>query len=166
MDNTEILQKILDKTQNQSAVSDIKISGTQRYLIFSLEGKKYALQAEYAREILINTEIYFLPFVPAYISGLINRHGDPYTVIDLKVLLESTPQKSTRFLVLNVENDQIALLIEDIIDISEIDEKELFKLSSDDREGDFFKGSFNFKGDEVLILNIRNILEKLDHDLK
>ena len=52
------------------------------WLIFTIGEKRFAIPAETVKEILRDATVFPLPFVPAYIDGILNRYGDPYVVIN------------------------------------------------------------------------------------
>ena len=115
MKNTEILERLA--AGGETGQQEENEERTVKFLVFDIRGKKYALHAEDIREIVMDIPVFYIPFVPPYIRGLINRHGEPYTVFDLNVLFEKEKQDSSTYLILNLENDQLAFLISDIREI-------------------------------------------------
>ena len=81
--NEEIIEKIAENGQTQEGgteqTSDKRLS---TWLIFAIAGKKFAIRSSEVLEIIGDMSVYRLPFMPAYIEGVINRRGDPYTVIN------------------------------------------------------------------------------------
>jgi len=138
-----------------------------KYMIVTIRNRKYALYADEVREIVGNVSIFYVPFTPAYIRGFINRHGEPFTVLDLLVLFERENLESSTFLILGREDDQLALLISEVTEIVKLPETELHKITSAVSEEDFFLGSISPQKDdeEIFVLNLDNILRKLEADL-
>ena len=118
------------------------------------------------REIIGGNPVFYLPFVPAYIRGLINRHGDPHTVYDVHALLEQEQTESDNYLILKMEEDKVAILISEILEIKKISESGINTLTSKESEMRFFRGSITIGDAEVFILNIQNLLTKLEEDLE
>ena len=165
MDNKELLSKI----SNQESVEDSEnVKSSEKvikYLIVQINEKKYAFYADQIREIVMNVPLYYVPFVPHYIRGFINRHGEPYTVFDLHALFEKQQLESSTFLISSFNNDQIAFLTTSVIEILKIPESEVHLITSTDEFDSFFLGALNSKGTEIFILNLQNIIGRLENDL-
>lgn len=165
MDTTDLVQKISDSEQHDKehiASSDRK---DEKFLVFSIKDQKYAFYAEQVKEIAFDSEVFFVPFVPPYIRGYINRHGEPYTVFDLRVLFGNEQLESSKFLIMNMENDQVCFMITDILEILKIPSEDIREITSDSLINKYFAGSFTTKDSEVFVINIQNILERLENDL-
>jgi len=109
---------------------------TVTWLVFSAGKDTFALEPGQVQEIVRNTELYPLPFVPPYIKGVLNRHGDPYAVIDIASFFGHEDLSENLFLILNDGND-IALRISEIREFYTTGEAGLQKLS-DAVQSDFF----------------------------
>ncbi|MDC7124255.1 MAG: chemotaxis protein CheW [Spirochaetales bacterium] len=137
-----------------------------KFMIIGIKDKKYALFADEVKEIIGNTPIFYVPFTPPYISGFINRHGEPYTVIDITVLLERENLNSTTFLILSKEDDQLALLISDVVEIVNLPENELYRMTSTVAEEDYFIGSINPSGkEEIFVFDLNTLIKKMEGDI-
>ncbi len=166
MDNNELLAHIAEK---KSDGSDKKPDGSEKlvkFLIVQIKQKKYAFHVEQIKEIVINAPLFFVPFVPSYIRGFINRHGEPFTVFDLNALFEKEKLDSATFLISSLKNDQIAFLASGIVEIVKVLESEIHLITSQDQYGDYFLGAISSKGSEIFILNLPNIIGRLEHDLE
>jgi purine-binding chemotaxis protein CheW len=164
-ENEELLKDITEQEDGKNAQTVIE-EQTIKFLIFRVGAHLYALYADEVREIIGGNTVFYLPFAPAYIRGLINRHGEPHTVFDVHALLEQKQADADSFLVLKIDDDKIAFLISEILEIIKIPENEINTLTSRESEMRFFKGSISVKGDEVFILHVENLLRKLDEDLE
>ncbi|ETR71382.1 MAG: purine-binding chemotaxis protein CheW [Candidatus Magnetoglobus multicellularis str. Araruama] len=165
MDNQELLDNITLRAQNENEEQIENAEKINKYLIVSVKDKKYAFHADQIREIVMNVPLYYVPFVPHYIRGFINRHGEPYTVFDLNALFEKEQLDSATFLISKFNNDQIAFLTTSVIEILKIPESEVHLITSTDEYDSFFLGALNSKGTEIFILNLQNIIGRLDDDL-
>jgi chemotaxis signal transduction protein len=151
--------KKLDKTEGEQVEKSIK------YMIVSIDEKKYALFADEVKEIIGNTSVFYVPFTPPYIRGFINRHGEPYTVLDITAMLEKKKLESSTFLVLKRDNDQLALLITDVLEIVNLGESKLFKITSSVPDNDYFLGSISPHEEEIFVLNLAAIIGKMEDDV-
>ena len=78
--NEEIIDKIASKDGEKTEVIEEKKMVT--WLVFSVAEKKYAVKSSEVLEIIRDVSVYKLPFMPDYIEGVLNRRGDPFTVIN------------------------------------------------------------------------------------
>lgn len=164
-ENEDLLKAI---GQNSDAADESAAIEEQEYkfLVFKVGTRLYALYADEVREIIGGNPVFYLPFVPAYIRGLINRHGDPHTVFDVHALLEQEQIEAESYLILKFEEDRVAILISEIMEIIKIPDSRVNTLTSKESEMRFFRGSITIDDDEVFILHVRNLLLKLEEDLE
>ena len=127
--------------------------------------RSYSIDAEEVKEVVIAQDLYYIPFVPPYVAGLINRHGKPHTVLDLKVILESEKLAASKVMVMNHGDDQIAFLITDIERIILVPEGDVAAVPSSEGSS-LFQGSFTLEGREVFIINAREVYDRLQHDIR
>ncbi len=137
----------------------------ERFFIFSAGDSRFALRPSEIHEIVSDLDIFPLPNCPPYIPGLINCHGHPYTVFDLRVLFESERAQASQFLILKVEGDHVALGCTEVDEIAEIPLSAISSFSEKDAEARFCSALFNFEQGRVLVLSIKHILAKLENDL-
>ena len=163
MENKELLAKLQENQSQQDILQ--KKEEIEKFVIFKLAKKYYALYAEKVKEIVINSEIFYVPFVPKYIRGFINRHGAPYTIFDLNFLLEQKQLEASKFLIINKEDDQLAFIISDVLEIVKLPKKEIDYISSQDFDAPYFIGSFPMFDDRVSIVKLEAVYEKLQSDL-
>ena len=120
-----------------------------------MTGKKYAIRSSEVLEIIRDVAVYRLPFMPSYIEGVLNRRGDPFTVINPRALIgetDTTPPEEPLFLILKRDDDQISLHISDILVFAEMEEGELNRIPGASEEG-FLLGTLSYGGDEIPALN-------------
>ncbi|MCF7928853.1 MAG: chemotaxis protein CheW [Spirochaetales bacterium] len=165
MENDEILNQIESGKSEEHDV-EVKEESFYRYLVFWIGDQKFALPAEDVQEILTYNEIYFVPFVPPYIRGYANRHGQPYTVFDLLMLFENNGIEGSHLLILKVPDDQIALLISDVDEIVKVPDSKIYSLTSHDETSQYFSGAINVEETEIFILGVAKILERLELDIE
>ena len=165
MDNNEILKHLAAKDTINSDDNSCELETLLKFLIVQVKDKKYAFYVEQIKEIVTNVPLYFVPFVPPYIRGFINRHGEPYTVFDLNALFEGKKMESSTFLISNFENDQIAFMVTGVIEILKVPENEVHMITSSDENEGVFLGCVTSHNKEIFILNLPNIKERLENDL-
>ena len=164
--NKDLLKKIEHSHDEAFKKEDAITIRLVKYMIISINDKKYAIHADDVREIIGGIPIFYVPFTPPYIRGFINRHGEPYTVIDLTVIFERETLDSSTYLILKRDDDQLALLISDVLEIAKLPESELHRITSKVQEDDYFLGSISPKDkEEIFVLNLDNVLKKLEADL-
>jgi purine-binding chemotaxis protein CheW len=103
----------------------VKTEKTQSFVIFSICGKLYSFLSDKVLEVFLSENIFYIPFCPQYVPGFINRYGEPYTVIDLQALLENEKQTGRKFIILRSNENHIAFMVEDIIDILSFPENQI-----------------------------------------
>ncbi|MCP4346631.1 MAG: chemotaxis protein CheW [Desulfobacterales bacterium] len=166
MDNNELLAYIAEEKSGHPEEKPDGSEKSVKFLIVQIKEKKYAFHVEQIKEIVINAPLFFVPFVPHYIRGFINRHGEPFTVFDLNALFEKEKLDSATFLISSLKNDQIAFLASGIVEIVKVLESEIHLITSADLHNDYFLGAITSKDSEIFILNLPNIISRLEHDLE
>jgi chemotaxis-related protein WspB len=66
------------------------------FLLFELDGDRYALDASGIVEVQALTAAKAIPGAPAWVAGVIERHGEPVPVIDLAQLALGRPSRQWR----------------------------------------------------------------------
>ncbi len=166
--NQEITNDIiLDEIEKGivSIKSEIISSEMVKMILFNIDDKLYAAYGSLIQEVILDFQIYYLPFAPFYIRGLINRHGEPYSVIDLKLLFNNEKLNAKTFLVLRNKIDKLAILITGINKIVNISKDQIRNVSSVVEENDYVEAIVNIDGNDLLVLNIKKILEKISNDI-
>ncbi len=165
MNNGELLKQIEEASSRKEAQNSTGEGKTVKVMVFLVDEKKYGFYAEDIREIILDYPLFFVPFVPPYVRGFLNRHGEPYTVLDLNVLFDQKRLESSTFLVLNRDNDQLAVIISEILEIVKIPEKDIHMVSSDTGEEGYFLGSITSESKEIFIVDVEKVLDRLSRDV-
>ena len=84
--NEEIIEEIEAKSEEKAAAKKEKEMTT--WLIFLISEKKYAVRSSDVVEIISDLPVYKLPFMPKYIEGVLNRRGDPFTVVNPNPIID------------------------------------------------------------------------------
>lgn len=166
MPDKELLGKILESGPGGTGGKLEAERGYRKFVIAALVGATYAIPAASVREIVIDAPIHYLPFVPPYIKGLVNRHGEPYTAVDLNVLLRKEADEGGQtLLVLNGSEDRLALLVSGVHEIVKVDEAETYPITEKENEIGFLAGSVRIKDSDVFIVSIEGIKRRMEEDL-
>jgi chemotaxis signal transduction protein len=161
---SEELVLALEGPQNDEG-AEAGEAGKGRFFIFSVGASRFALAPEAIREIISDLEIFPLPACPPYVSGLINCHGTPCTVFDLRVLFENERQKAAHFLILNLEDDDVALGCTDVDEIVELPLSQVSSFAEKDAEARFCELMLELEGERIPVLSIAHMQRQLESDL-
>ena len=151
--NEKIVEEIESKDSEKTVVVDEKTMTT--WLIFLISEKKYAIRSSDVLEIISDLSVYHLPFMPNYIEGVLNRRGDPFTVVNPNPIFDasnSAPPDKSLFMIFKRNDDQLSLHISDILLFTKIEDSEL-KLIPDATEESFFLGTVGYNNEEIPVLN-------------
>jgi chemotaxis-related protein WspB len=66
------------------------------FLLFELDGDRYALEAAGIAEVLALAPTKSIPGAPAWVAGMFERHGEPVPVIDVSQLALGRPARPLR----------------------------------------------------------------------
>ena len=138
-----------------------------RYLIFTIQEKQYALPSRLISEVASLEKVFPLPLVPGYVRGIINRYSMPYALIDICFLLLKNASDAGKVIVLKEEVDKLAFLINDVTDIADLPAGKLMKI---EQEENSLEGSissfFEWKGNQVFCLDTTEILSRIKRDFE
>jgi len=139
-------------------------ANTEKYLIFSIMNKLYSFPSRHISEIAMYDTVYPLPLLPSYVLGVINRYSAPYALFDIGLLFFNSPSSRNKVLVIKEEIDRIAFLIDDVTGITDIQPEELISIErsiNSNELTDAVSSSFNWNGNDVMVLDINRIIERV-----
>ena len=151
--NEEIVNDIASNQKQEE--EKVEVQNKITWLIFSINEKKYAIKSSEVHEIIRDLTVYKLPFSPSYIEGVINRRGDPFTVINpLSIIdsMEAAPPESSLFLILKRTDDQVSLHISDILSFYDVEENDIHLIPNGENEG-LYLGTIEYNKEEIPALN-------------
>ena len=141
------------------------LSTEEKYLIFLIQNKNYALPSKLISEVTVLERVFPLPLTPGYVRGIINRYSVPYACIDLNFLLYKEASKACKLLILKEEIDKLALLIDDVSDISCLPSEKLIKIEQEDRViSSSICSFFEWKGDTVFCFDTEELINLIKKD--
>jgi len=135
---------------------------TEKYLIFTVQEKRFALQSVFISEVAVLEKVFPLPLVPGYIKGIINRYSVPYVLIDIKFLLLNDVSNARKVIVLKEEIDKLAFLIDDVTDIADLPSDQLMKIEEEETAS--ISAFFEWKGNHVLCLDTGELINRIKQD--
>ena len=145
-----------------------EISGTKRYLLFSMENEKYALDIDILREIIVLPKnITEIASSSKEVLGMLSLRSELLIVVDLREYYDfkSVMSEKNRVLVAQIGEKKIGLLVDTIIDIKEYD-NDVIKDVPENFEDNKLSGIIQ-EGDELISLIgsdvVRNIIAMNEH---
>src|SRR3972149_4549400 len=96
---------------------------SQSYLVFTLNGKRFAIDVLVVKEIVWLPELTFEEEDPAFIAGAFNLRGKIVHVMDLNLRLRHQPQRyslSDKVVVLDLEGRSLGVIVNDLLDVTSI----------------------------------------------
>ena len=139
--------------------ADEEVIRVRKFIVFSIEDKIFALPADDVQEIRLDLSVYYLPFLPPYLPGLINRLGEPYVLMDLQYLFSRKQLDAQAFLILKAHISKLAILITAVQDIVTVPETNIRQLSASLGPMDaWIEGFLDLKGREVFLLSVKPLV--------
>lgn len=163
--NSDEIAEALEELPDDGLLAEAKDEETRRFFIFSVGESRFALPPEEIHEIVSDLEVFPVPACPPYVPGLVNCHGKPYTVFDLKVLFENERQAASQFLVLKLDGDDVAFGCTEVDEIAEIPLSSLSTFAEKDADARFFAAMIELPGSRIPVLSVAHILRTLENDL-
>jgi len=137
-----------------------------KYLVFRLGDQTYALPADQVKEIVSSQPCFALPFTPDWVRGVLNRHGVPFAILDLQVLLGGKPSEAEVHILLNLADDQVAIRIDEVKEILRLPSSRYRRLAAKEGGGSFFAGALALDSGDVFVFQLSEILRKFDRDVQ
>lgn len=124
-------------------------------ILFKMQGQNYLISADDVEEVVDTIQITKVPLASNWIKGLINLRGTVVTVVGLAELL-GIPSSDNNLNILIMKNgeERKGLLIEEVIEVSDIDPSEIQLGSEQDEK--------HIKGVIALPDKVANIVDVTD----
>jgi purine-binding chemotaxis protein CheW len=152
-------------TEDLQTESSTESPSEEKYLIFSIRDKFYALPSVMINEVAVLEKVFPMPLVPAYVRGIINRYSIPYALIDISYILYNELSNAEKVIVLKEEIDKIAFLIDDVTDIADILPENILKI---EHEENTFAASINaffeWKGSHIFCIDAEDLINKIKQE--
>lgn len=138
-----------------------------KYLIFSIGTQYYGIDIKYVIEIIGIEPITEVPELPNYIKGVINLRGKIIPVMDVRLKFKKEEKEyddRTCIIVVEIENICIGLIIDRVVEVANIDEKNISpppKTSSNkDNANRYIKGIGKIQNEVRLLIDCHKLLEE------
>jgi purine-binding chemotaxis protein CheW len=132
-----------------------------RYLIFHLADRTYAVPAWCVEEIVPMAELFPVPGAPSFLAGFLDVGGQLVAVISMRRLLGMPyrePELYTPLLILKALPQQVALEIDGVTRIVEIDDEDLIPVTEGSSLNDCASAVVRLDGDTIVLLSPERIL--------
>ncbi|MGL5617421.1 MAG: chemotaxis protein CheW [Sarcina sp.] len=128
-------------------------------VIFKLEDELFAVETSKVQSITDVMEITRVPKAPMHIKGLINLRGNILSLLDINLLLniEKRDDKQRNIIIVDIEEEEIAILVDEVEEVLEIDEKLIQKFDSELGK-EHIKGIVNLKNRIVTLVDLNILL--------
>ena len=138
----------------------------EKFLIFTVQEKKYALPAKIINEVAALDKVFPLPLVPNYVRGIINRYSVPYALIDINFLLYKENSEAKKMIVIKEEVDKLSFLIDDVTDIADLSMDSIMKIGQEDVATDLINGFFEWNGSQIFCLDTGEIISRIKREFE
>ena len=138
------------------------MDGTNRLLVFTLQGSRYALELRDVAEVLEPPVLFPIPRVPLFFPGIMNFHGNLVTVFDLAQFLNNVPRNPHgKVLVLDTRIANLAVWVDMVENIVSTD-----IVLEEDESSEPLVGKVLIMADgEVRMLAVEKLLAELEEIL-
>ncbi|MCI5761199.1 purine-binding chemotaxis protein CheW [Lactobacillus agilis] len=126
-------------------------------ILFKMQGQNYLISADDVEEVVDTIQITKVPLASNWIKGLINLRGTVVTVVGLAELL-GIPSSDNNLNILIMKNgeERKGLLIEEVIEVSDIDPSEIQLGSEQDEK--HIKGVIAFPDKVANIVDVTDAI--------
>lgn len=162
LEDVEDIEDIED-LEELEIVEIVEEEPAESFLLVKIAHFLYALESSQIKEILHKTKVDSLPFMPSYISGIINRHGEPFVLFDPHILFGNEKQdKKISIIIDSTEN--YGIKVTEIIEFVSVKSSDFSYDSMFLSE--FYSFSIHINDSKIDVLNPKAFLEYLKKDLK
>ena len=126
MTNTEQEEK--NNKEVQLKQLNTLYEGDASYLIFSVKKHRYALKGSQILQIVNAQKVRALPFVPAFVEGILNIHGTPYAAVNTLLMDEEEDCEipGSAYIILKRDDDHFSIHVSNIELFCEPEKEEIF----------------------------------------
>lgn len=139
----------------------------KKYMLFLIEDKYYAINVMNVQEIITSLKILDIPRKKYFCEGIISLRGEILPVIGGRKIFNIIEKKEDKTIImLKNEEDYFGFLVEKVIDVIEIDEKDFLEAHEKNLNQGIIEASekiYKFEEFLVSILDIelfKNIIKK------
>lgn len=128
-------------------------------VVFRLGEEDFAVETSKVQNISNIKSVVRVPKAEPHIKGLINLRGNIISLIDINLLLDIKKSECSNgsMIIIDIENEEIAISVDKVKEVLDVDEKEIQKLDSDNIK-EYVKGIINLKGKIITIIDLNTLL--------
>ena len=131
-------------------------------LIFRLKDYHFGILTKNVIEIMKKNVVKSIPNSPEWVEGLINLRGEVLTLVNMYSLLKiddfNLDDCYNNTVIVNLDENSIALMVDEIIGVTDIEENELQSASENDNS---FVGSLITIDDRIInVLELKSLFEE------
>lgn len=128
-------------------------------VIFKLKDELFAVETAKVQSITDVMEITKVPKAPMHIKGLINLRGNILSLLDINLLLNIEKEENSQrnVIIVDIDEEEIAILVDEVEEVLEIDEKIVQKFDSEQGK-EHVKGIVNLKNRIVTLVDLNKLL--------
>lgn len=128
-------------------------------VVFRLGEEDFAVETSKVQNISNIKSVIRVPKAESHIKGLINLRGNIISLIDINLLLDIPKSDCSdgSMIIIDIEDEEIAISVDKVKEVLEVDEKEIQKLDSDNIK-QYVKGIINLKGQIITIIDLNTLL--------
>lgn len=164
IEKSDKVLKEIKKNRQENAIVDVDVE-TEKLVIYSLSGELFAFKGLYIKEILVPSEISYVPGSPDYLQGVINVRGDIESVAAIEGILglpETKVSDRNRILIAEDQDVRSGILVENIMDVVDVPvdsiKPPLSTMSGAIAE--LLLGEVEYKGKTVIVLDLQKLFRK------
>ena len=137
--------------------------GTQRLIVFRVQGKRFALDLRNVAEVMDPPETFPVPWAPSPLTGAMNFHGSLVTLLDLAAFMDVGSQnRAGSILVLDRGIANLALLVDGVENIILTDGI----LEEDECDDPMVDKVFTLADGTIRLLSLGKLLERIEETLR
>ncbi len=140
-----------------------------QYIVVKFGEEQYGIDIKYVDNIVRMQHITRVPKVANYLKGVINLRGEviPVMSVRLKMYLgEDVETKATRIIILKMERGNIGILVDEVKEVVNLEEKQIEKVAYDgkeDKSNYFINGIGKYEGGLISLLDLNAVV--LDREM-
>ena len=138
-----------------------------KFLSFSLGKEIFAIEIKYVTEIIGHQEVTPVPEMQKYMRGVINLRGKVIPIMDVRLRFAMDYRdydERTCFVVLNVGEVSIGLVVDRVSEVMEISEEKIDKKSNSVQNQAIISGLAKVEGNVIIIVNCECLISDLEFD--
>ncbi|MEI3599400.1 MULTISPECIES: chemotaxis protein CheW [unclassified Oceanobacillus] len=142
---------------------------SRKYILFTLHGQAYAVDAQYVISIERLQQITEIPQTKEFIRGVTEIRDETTAIIDLRIALSLTTTENTndtRILVVTLEGMQIGLIVDAVTEVLDINSNNIEDAPSiiSGVQAAYLEGVAKVNEQLILLLDIAKMLDMEDKE--